>query len=121
MHKALRIPLISIYLALIFCSLSCKTINKNTCPAVEKINIYEKQILNQQQNKADLEKTIATFTKEIESKPQYSGVYYNRAIAYYFNQEYDLSWQDVYKAQELGYKFNPEFIEALKKASGRNK
>ena len=120
MHKALRIQGIFIYLALIFCSLSCKTIDKNSGPAVEKLNIYEKQILSQQE-KAALEGTIAIFSKEIESKPQYSGSYYNRAIAYYFNQEYDKSWQDVYKAQVLGSKFKPEFIEALRKASGRNR
>lgn len=118
-----RVPVslaVFIYVALIFCSLSCKTINKNSKPAVEKLNIYEKQILSPQE-KANLEETIAIFTKEIENKSQYSGAYYNRAIAYYFNQEYDKSWQDVYKAQALGSKFKPEFIEALKKASGRNR
>jgi len=120
MHRVLRIPVVFICLALIFCSLSCKTINKSSGPAVEKLNIYEKQILSQQE-KTDLEQTIAIFTKEIESQPQYFGVYYNRAVAYYFNQEYDKSWQDVYKAQALGGKFNPEFIEALRKASGRDR
>ncbi len=131
MHRVLRIPVLFIYLALIFCSLSCKTINKNSGPAVEKNkeklppcvekqNIYEKQILSQQE-KDNLGKNIVIFTKEIEGKPQYFGAYYNRAISYYFDQEYDLSWQDVYRAQALGGKFKPEFIEALRKASGRDK
>jgi len=120
MRRVPGILIVFIYLALIFCSLSCKTINKNSKPAVEKLNIYEKQILSQQE-KANLGETIAIFTKEIKNKPQYFGAYYNRAIVYYFNQEYDKSWQDVRRAQALGGKFKPEFIEALRKASGRNR
>jgi hypothetical protein len=117
MRRVPGILAVFICLALIFCSLSCKTINKNSKPAV---NMYEEKILSQQE-KANLRKTIATFTNAIESEPQYSGAYYNRAIAYYFNQEYEKSWQDVCTAQALGGEFKLEFLGALKKALEKNR
>jgi len=33
--------------------------------------------------------------------------------------EYDKSWQDVHKAQSLGAQLAPDFLEQLRKASGR--
>jgi len=38
---------------------------------------------------------------------------------YYLSEEYDKSWRDIRKAQDLGYKVSPEFLEDLRKASGR--
>jgi hypothetical protein len=45
--------------------------------------------------------------------------YYGRARSYYFKKEYDKSWDDIKKAQFLGYKIPPEFFDDLRKASGR--
>jgi len=47
--------------------------------------------------------------------------YYNRGRTYYFkkDKEYDKSWNDIKKAQDLGYKVPPEFLDDLRKASGR--
>ncbi|MEK6658831.1 MAG: tetratricopeptide repeat protein, partial [Campylobacterota bacterium] len=63
---------------------------------------------------------IADFTKAIEINPNDSQVYNDRAVSYFFEKDYDKSWQDVYKAKELGKDVHPGFLKELKKASGRN-
>jgi len=39
---------------------------------------------------------------------------------YYRLKEYDKALADEHKAEELGYPVDPKFIDALKKASGKN-
>jgi hypothetical protein len=36
-------------------------------------------------------------------------------------KECDKSWDDIKKAQDLGYQVPPEFLDDLRKASGREK
>lgn len=36
-------------------------------------------------------------------------------------REYNKSWNDINKVQELGHKIPPEFLDDLRKASGREK
>lgn len=60
-------------------------------------------------------------TKAIEIDSNYADAYYNRGVAYYYEKDYDLAWVDVHKAESLGYTINPEFLNTLKKASGRDK
>lgn len=65
---------------------------------------------------------IADYTKVLEIDPSFSEVYEARAKAYFGKMEYDNAWIDMHKAEELGYKSNdPQFLEDLKKASGREK
>jgi len=45
--------------------------------------------------------------------------YYNRGAAYYYKREYDQAWEDVHKAQSLGLQIRPDFLKALREASGR--
>jgi len=42
-------------------------------------------------------------------------------VAYARKGRYDKAWGDVHKAQDLGLKIHPEFLNALRKASGRQK
>ncbi len=49
----------------------------------------------------------------------YAAAYYNKAKAYYSKREYDKSWEDVNKAQALGYQIPADFLDELRKASGR--
>jgi hypothetical protein len=44
-----------------------------------------------------------------------------RAVAYFFKGEFDRSWDDVDKAQDLGYPVCSEFLKALQEASGRKR
>jgi len=85
---------------------------KLTIITQEKQISYENRNLTHQ-DKEKLKGTIPIFTEAIKSNPGHFGAYYNRAIAYFFLQEYDRSWEDACKAQMLGANFNPEFIKAL--------
>jgi len=71
--------------------------------------------------KGEYDKAIADYTKAIEINPKYAKAYYNRGLAYYLKKEYDKAWEDVYKAQGLGFKVHPGFLNALRKASGRQR
>ena len=70
--------------------------------------------------KGEYEEAISNYTKALGINPQYALAYNNRAVVYYTIREYDKAWKDVHKAQKLGYQVNPEFIQALRGASGRN-
>jgi len=62
---------------------------------------------------------IADYTRAIEIDPKLAFPYYARGVSYYFKKEYDKSWEDVKKAQNLGYQIYPKFLEDLRNASGR--
>ncbi|HLG30957.1 MAG TPA: tetratricopeptide repeat protein [Candidatus Brocadiales bacterium] len=54
-------------------------------------------------------------------EPSDAEAYNNRAVAYYYKGEYDKAREDVHKAQDLGYHVNPGSLDALRKASGRQR
>ena len=66
-------------------------------------------------------KAMADYNKAIVINPNYADVYYNRAVIYYQLKEYDRAWVDVHKVGSLGIKINPEFLEDLKKVSGKDR
>jgi rare lipoprotein A len=47
--------------------------------------------------------------------------YYNRGLVYFGKKDFVKTWEYVHKAESLGYKVDPKFLEELKKASGREK
>ncbi len=55
----------------------------------------------------------------VEGDPNYVKAYLSRAEAYFYKHEYERSWDDVHRVEALGYAVNPDFISALKKASGK--
>jgi tetratricopeptide (TPR) repeat protein len=65
------------------------------------------------------DQAISDYTKAIEINPEFARAYNNRGVAYYFKGEYKKAWVDVSKAQSLGGQVNPEFLKALREASGR--
>jgi len=67
------------------------------------------------------DEAIADFNRALELNPNYANAYYNRAVAFYQKKAFDRAWDDVKKAQSLGGNINPEFLEGLRKASGREK
>ena len=72
----------------------------------------------------EIDNIIAVFTESIKHNPNYAGAYYNRAVAYFYKNDYDKSWQDIHKAEALGINIDVKFIELvvkLKQASGRDK
>jgi len=64
---------------------------------------------------------VSFYTKAIEINPNYAEAYYSRGRAYYMEKEYDKAWMDVHRVEELGETVTPELLNALKKASGRDK
>lgn len=63
----------------------------------------------------DYDQAIINSTNAIKIRPEYAEAYALRAIAYSYKDDYDKCRADINKAQELGYRFNPEFLENLKK------
>jgi tetratricopeptide (TPR) repeat protein len=64
---------------------------------------------------------ISDFTKVIQINPRLAEPYYDRILAYYYKGEYDKAWEDVHKTQSLGFQVPPEFLNELRKTSGREK
>ena len=72
----------------------------------------------------EVDNIIAALNEAIKNKLNDAGVYYNRAAAYFYKHNYNLSWEDVHKAEVLGTRANPrlvKLVDRLKEASGREK
>lgn len=67
----------------------------------------------------EMNNIISVFSETIKNNPNYAGAYYNRAIAYFYKNNYEQCWQDVHKAESLGLKFSAKFLASLRKSSGR--
>jgi len=62
---------------------------------------------------------ISDFNRALEIDPGFAEAYFSRGRAYCTEKEYNESWEDIKKAQDLGYKIPPEFFEDLRNASRR--
>ena len=67
------------------------------------------------------DQAIADFNKALEIDPSFAEAHFSRGRAYYFQKEYDKSWEDIKRAQDLDYKIPAEFLDDLRKASGKNR
>lgn len=79
---------------------------------------YNRGLAYAQKGKND--QAIADYTKALElSSSSFPDALYNRALAYYAKKDYTKASEDVKKAQDQGYKVPQEFLDELKKASGK--
>ena len=69
--------------------------------------------------KREFDQAILFFNQSLEINPRYAEVYISRGRVYYFKGEYDKAWEDIKKAQDLGYEISAEFLVDLRRASGR--
>jgi tetratricopeptide (TPR) repeat protein len=69
--------------------------------------------------KGEFDRAISDYNKAIEINPKYAIAYNDRGIAYFSKREYEKAWDDVHKAESLGWQVHPEFLKALREASGR--
>ena len=69
--------------------------------------------------KGSYDQAISDQSKAIECNPKFDFFYAVRAHTYYDKKDYDNAWEDVHKAESFGYKFTPDFLDRLNKASGR--
>ena len=67
------------------------------------------------------DQAISDYSKALEINPKDTAAYNNRGMAYYRKGEYDKAWEDVHKAQSLGFQVRPGFLKNLREASGREK
>jgi tetratricopeptide (TPR) repeat protein len=70
--------------------------------------------------KRKFDQAILLFNKSLETNPGYAEAYLSRGRGYYFRGEYNKSWMDIKKAQDLGCKIPAEFLDDLRRASGAN-
>ncbi len=68
--------------------------------------IYAKQ--------GQLENAIASLREALQINPGLGDAYGLLAIVYYERRQYDLAAQNAVKAEELGFRLDEEFLEALK-------
>ena len=95
-----------------------KTIQFSSDIKMQTLAYYNKGLIYQK--KGDFGQAISNYDKAIEIDATYPPAYKNRAVVYFSMKDYDKSWDDVSKAEELGLKCHPEFLKELEKASGRN-
>ena len=69
----------------------------------------------------ELNNIISIFDEALKKNPKYAGVYYYRAIAYFYKKDYINSWKDVFMAESLGCTFKGSFIQSLRKATRAEK
>lgn len=71
--------------------------------------------------KGQYDEAIYEFDKAIEMDPKLARAYYFRANVYYDLGRYSSAWDDVHRAEELGYKIAPRFLKILQDVSGRER
>jgi dienelactone hydrolase len=76
---------------------------------------------NAYRRKGQYDQAISDYNKALEINPRSDEAHYHRGVAHCLKKEYGKSWEDINKAQDLGYKIPAEFLEELRKASGRQK
>ena len=69
----------------------------------------------------EYDRAIFDYGKAVEINPGYALADYNRANAYYQKGDYDRAWEDVHKAQSLGYPVSPGFLKTLRETTGRER
>jgi len=57
----------------------------------------------------------------LELKPDAAEIYELRSIAWFGKKDYDKAWADIKRFRDAGGTPNPDFVDTLKKASGRSK
>jgi lipoprotein NlpI len=61
--------------------------------------------------KGQYDHTISDFDKTLEIDPKSALAYVNRGRSHYYKEEFDKSWDDIKKAQDLDFKIPPEFLD----------
>ena len=69
----------------------------------------------------DYEPAMADYEQAMQLDPKLADAYVGRAVIHLMKEDYDKCWADVHKAESLGGKFWPTFMDALKDGSGRDK
>ncbi|MFA4889027.1 MAG: tetratricopeptide repeat protein [Candidatus Omnitrophota bacterium] len=68
-----------------------------------------------------LDDAIAEYEKAIAINPNLAEAHNNLAVAYYSKKQYDLAIEHCDKAVQLGYRVHPEFLQELRRVSGKDR
>ena len=69
--------------------------------------------------KGNFDQAMSDYNRALEINPRFAEAYNGRAIIYFEKKQFNEAWSEVHKAESLGCKVHLGFLEALKKASGR--
>ena len=67
------------------------------------------------------DQAISDFTRAIDINPRLAKSYVGRGAVYYEKGQYDKAWDDVHKAQSLGFQVPSDFLNDLREASERER
>lgn len=70
------------------------------------------------QNKGNYKQAISDYSNAIVINPNLAQAYNNRGLAYYYEKDYANAWEDIQKAQKLGFIVNPTFFDNIQTALG---
>jgi tetratricopeptide (TPR) repeat protein len=73
------------------------------------------------EEKGNLTQAVFDYTHAIENNTFYVKAYNNRMYVYYQLKEYDKAWADVHTVEAIGGPQDLNFIQDLKRASGKDK
>ncbi|GEM_PF-3779192 len=71
--------------------------------------------------KGEHDKSLSDLTEAIELDPALAVAYSERAVIHFIRKEYDKVWENIHKHENLGLQADPEYLKALREASGRKK
>ena len=71
--------------------------------------------------KGEHDKSLSDLTEAIELDPALAVAYSERGVIHFIRKEYDKVWENIHKHESLGLQADPEYLKALRKASGRKK
>jgi tetratricopeptide (TPR) repeat protein len=98
---------------------SCASTQKEKTESRDAEAYYNRGVVYDKKGQHD--QAISDYSRALEINLKDALACFNRARAYYFKKEYDKAWEDIKKAQDLGYQIPSDFLEDLRKASGREK
>lgn len=67
------------------------------------------------------DRAVSELSRVLENNPQNARAYYERGLVYYEMGQYDKAWQDVRKAQSLGYDVPADLLRLLSEAQQTQK
>jgi len=68
-----------------------------------------------------VDEAIADLNRAADINPKDYRIFYNRAISYFYKQDYDKSWDDLHTIDALGVTVPPQLRQELIRASGRDR
>lgn len=73
----------------------------------------EEDLLNEVWEMSRRNEVLDRLTREINKNPQSGEAFYNRALLYYYREDFQNAWADAQKAETLGYPIDKKFMKEV--------